>query len=171
MVMVGRDAISGVDAGGNMAASVCLMARDRKTPAIAGHVIAYPCLTDELTAPSYDTYRHSPGTTTESMDSCWSQYLGDRRPTQDAYAVPVKAQDLSNLPPIFIHVAEVDCLADDGVEYARRLKEAGSPATLRIAKRMIHGFLRARFSGPAASAEFDAPCGFLKAVLTGSGAR
>jgi acetyl esterase len=99
------------------------------------------------------------------MDQSWDLYLGNRRPTQEPYAVPVKAKNLSNLPPGYIHVAEVDCLADDGIEYARRLKEAGSPVELRIARRMIHGFLRARHSGPTAAAEFDLPCAFLQKTL------
>ncbi|MFO0995049.1 MAG: alpha/beta hydrolase [Alphaproteobacteria bacterium] len=159
-----RIGLWGDSAGGNMAAASCLLARDRGNPAIAAQVIVYPCLTDELTSPSYETYRHA-SVTTAAMERSWSLYLGDRRPTRDPYAAPVKAKDLSNLPPAFIHVAEVDCLADDGIIYARRLKEAGSPAILRIAKRMIHGFTRARHSGPAAAAEFDAPCTFLKDVL------
>ena len=168
-----RVAVWGDSAGGNMTASCTLMARDRLmardvgAPKIAAYVIVYPCLTDELAAPSYVKYALAP-VTTESMDRYWSLYLGDRRPTREPYAAPVKAENLAGLPPGFIHVAEVDCLADDGVEYARRLQAAGSPAVLRVAPRMIHGFLRARHSGPAAAAEFDLPCEFLKRTLAPS---
>jgi acetyl esterase len=79
--------------------------------------------------------------------------------------VPLKAKNLSNLPPAHVHIAEVDCLADDGRLYTQMLKKAGTPVVFREAKRMIHGFTRARFSGPAAAAEFQAPCDFLKTLL------
>jgi len=154
----------GDSAGGNMVAACCLMARDRKGPKIAAQVLIYPCLTDELTLPAYETYRHSP-VTTAGMDKAWDLYLGKRRPIDDPYAVPLKAKNLSHLPPAHIHVAEVDCLADDGRVYAQRLKKAGTPVVFRVAERMIHGFTRARFSGPAAAAEFQAPCDFLRALL------
>jgi acetyl esterase len=62
-------------------------------------------------------------------------------------------------------MAEIDCLADDSRAYVERLERSGSPATLRVARGMIHGFLRARFSGPRAAAEFDAPCAFLRRIL------
>jgi acetyl esterase/lipase len=71
-------------------------------------------------------------------------------------------QDFTALPPTFVHVAEIDCLADDGRAYAAALQAAGTPAELRVARRMIHGFLRARFTGPTAAAEFRAPCEFLR---------
>ncbi|MCX7354432.1 MAG: alpha/beta hydrolase [Alphaproteobacteria bacterium] len=159
-----RIGLWGDSAGGNMAASCCLMARDRKGPKIAAQVLIYPCLTDELTLPAYETYRDSP-VTTAGMDKAWDLYLGKRRPIDDPYAVPLKAKNLSHLPPAHIHVAEVDCLADDGRLYAQRLKKAGTPVVFRVAERMIHGFTRARFSGPAAAAEFQAPCDFLKTYL------
>jgi len=147
-----------------MAASCCLMARDRKGPKIAAQVLIYPCLTDELTLKAYETYRESP-VTTAGMDKAWDLYLGKRRPIDDPYAVPLKAKNLSHLPPAHIHVAEVDCLADDGRFYAQLLKKAGTPVVFRVAERMIHGFTRARFSGAAAAAEFQAPCDFLKTYL------
>ncbi|MFN0043378.1 MAG: alpha/beta hydrolase [Alphaproteobacteria bacterium] len=165
-----RVALWGDSAGGNMAASCCLMARDRKGPGIAAHVIVYPCLNDDLGAPAYEKYRRAP-LTTASIDRSWDFYLGARRPIADPYAVPVKAKDLSNLPPAFVHVAEIDCLADDGIVYGERLGAAGNRGTLRIARRMIHGFLRARHSGPDAAAEFEVPCEFLKSIFFGAGGR
>ncbi|WP_342639993.1 alpha/beta hydrolase [Rhodoligotrophos ferricapiens] len=159
-------AVWGDSAGGNMAAACCLMARDRGGPAIAAQVLVYPCLTDELTSESYRTYAEAP-VTTASIDRAWSLYLGDRRPTNNPYAAPLKATDLSNLPPAHVHEAQIDCLADDSVQYAERLKAAGNRVVLRRAKDMIHGFVRARFSGPTAEAEFDAPCKFLREIFAG----
>lgn len=159
-----RIALWGDSAGGNMAAACCLMGRDRGGPSIAAQVVVYACLTDELTSGSYVTYADAP-VTTASIDRAWSLYLGDRRPTDEPYASPLKAHDLTNLPPAFIHMAQVDCLADDSSAYAARLEQAGNEVVLRSARRMIHGFMRARFSGERAAAEFEAPCDFLRTTL------
>lgn len=159
-----RLAIWGDSAGGNLTAAVCLMARDRGGPRIAGQALNYATLTDELDAPAFKTFADAP-ITTRSVEEGWELYLGDRRPIQDPYAVPLKAKDLSKMPPAIVGVAEIDCLADDGYDYARRLKEAGNDCELQIAKGMIHGYLRSRFHGPQAAAEFDRPCDFLRARL------
>lgn len=160
-----RLALWGDSAGGNLAAATCLVARDRGGPDIAAQALNYPCLTDELTSDSYRRYAESPGLRTANMDMGWSHYLGDRRPTDDPYAAPLKAEDLSRLPPAHIHYAEIDPLADDAVQYAERLAAAGNEVVSRCARRMIHGFVRARFSGAEAAAEFAHPCGFLRERL------
>lgn len=159
-----RLGVWGDSAGGNMAAAVCIMARDRGGPAILAQALNYSCLTDDLSAPAYSRYAEAP-VTTASIDRAWNFYLGDRRPTSNAYAAPLKAADLTNLPPAHVHLAEIDCLADDSRSYAERLAAAGNHVVLRAAPRMIHGYLRARFSGPAAAAEFAAPCTFLHEIL------
>jgi acetyl esterase len=164
-VDVTRLAVWGDSAGGNLAAALCLMARDRGEPRIVAQAIHYPCLTDDLSSNTYRDYALSPGLTAASMDRNWDLYLGGKRPSHEAYAAPLKAPDLSGLPPAHIHVAEIDPLADDGRDYARRLERAGCSVELRVAERMIHGFLRARFTGSAAAAEFARPCAFLRAAL------
>ena len=155
----------GDSAGGNLAAATCLMARDRGGPRILAQALNYPCLTDELTSDSYRRYAESPGLRTANMDSAWGHYLGDRRPTRDPHAAPLKADDLSGLPPAHIHYAEIDPLADDARHYAEAMTAAGNEVVLRCARRMIHGFLRARFTGAAAAAEFARPCEFLRQGL------
>ena len=162
-----RLALWGDSAGGNLAAATCLMARDRGGPRILAQALNYPCLTDELTSDSYRRHAESPGLHTANMNVGWDHYLCDRRPANDPRAVPLKAEDLSDLPPAHIHYAEIDPLADDAVRYAEGLTAAGNEVVLRCARRMIHGFLRARFTGPAAAAEFARPCAFLRRKLVG----
>ena len=162
---VDRIALIGDSAGGNLTAATCLVARDRGGPAIAGQAMNYPCLTDEFTADSYARYADSPGLKAELIDACWNYYLDGKRPTSEPYAAPLKTPDVSNLPPAHIHYAEYDPLADDGPGYAERLRAAGNHVELRCAERMIHGFMRARFSGPEAAAEFAKPCDFIRWVL------
>jgi acetyl esterase len=83
----------------------------------------------------------------------------------DPYARPVVADDLSGLPPAWIHPAEIDPIRDDARVYASRLALAGTEVHYREAKNMIHGFMRARFTGAAARAEYEAICGFLRERL------
>ena len=161
-----RLGVWGDSAGGCLAAAVCIAARDRDGPPISVQALNYACLTDELTSDSYARYADVPGLSTASMDKYWSWYLGERRPSNDPYAVPLKATDLAGLAPAHIHIAEYDPLADDGREYARKLDEAGVEVQIRCAERMIHGALRARFSGPDAAAEYEAICEFVRRRLS-----
>lgn len=159
----GSIAVAGDSAGGNLTAAVSLAARDRGGPAIAGQLIIYPCLTDDLTEDSYRSHADTPGLTTDAMVSYWDWYLaGSKRPCDDPCAVPLKAKDLAGLPQACVHVAEIDPLFDDGRLYAERLEAAGVPTQFRVAKGMIHGFLRSRLLGPDSAAEFDYLCGFLR---------
>ena len=160
-----RLGVWGDSAGGNLAAVTCLMSRDRGGPPLRAQVLVAACLSDTLDSESCRVHADSPGLTTASMDEYWGKYLGTRRPCHDPLAVPLKAPDLSGLPPALVHVAEIDPLADDGRRYAARLREAGVDARLRVAERMIHGFLRARHLGPASAAEFEIGCAFMRRRL------
>jgi acetyl esterase len=161
-----RVAVCGDSAGGNLAAAVTLAARDRGGPRIAGQMLVYPCLTDVAEDGSYRVHAITPGLTTESMRTYWDWYLaGNGTPSDDPYAVPLKAGDLSGLPPTGVHVAEIDPLFDDGRLYAERMKAAGVPTEYRCARGMIHGFMRSRLLGPESAAEFSAICRFLSRCL------
>lgn len=160
-----RLGVWGDSAGGCLATAVCLAARDRNGPKIAVQALNYPCLDDDVTSDSYVRYADAPGLTKSAMDKYWSWYLGDRRPSADPYAVPARATDLANLPPAHIHIAQFDPLADDGRRYAEALERAGVEVRLRCAQRMIHGALRARFTGADAAAEYEAICAFVREHL------
>ena len=162
----GRIAVCGDSAGGNLSAAVCIAARDRGGPRIAAQGLIYPCLTDVLDGPAYSRYAVTPGLTSASMKTYWEWYLeGTERPSADPLATPLVATDLSNLPPAIIQVAEIDPLADDGRRYADALTAAGVAVRYSRANGMIHGFLRARFSGPDTAAEFGTLCDFLRTHL------
>lgn len=161
-----RIAVCGDSAGGNLAAAVSLAARDRDGPAVAAQALIYPCLTDDLKQASYRVHAETPGLTTASMGSYWNWYLtAGGTPSDDPYAVPLKAKNLFGLPRALVHVAEIDPLFDDGRLYAERLKAAGVATEYRCAKGMIHGFMRARLLGPDSAAEFGAICAFLRRCL------
>lgn len=163
----GRIALAGDSAGGNLAAAACLAARDRGGPAIAAQALIYPATGLDQSHPSYVEHADSPGLTAEGTKKYRDLYLPDDRDTNDPYARPVMAADHSGLPPAWVHSAEIDPIRDDGRVYAAKLAMAGNWVTYREARGMIHGFMRARFTGAAARAEFEAICGFLSRHLGG----
>lgn len=158
-----RVAIWGDSAGGNLTVAVCMMARDRHGPSIVAQAPVYPTLHDRPTYPSHTTYGESVGLTSSHMKDAWNAYTGiDRGEDVPVYAAPLRATDFSRLPPAHVHIAEIDPLADDGREYVRLLLEAGVDAELHVARGMIRGFVRARFCGPDAAAEFESICRSLR---------
>jgi acetyl esterase len=110
-----RLAVAGDSSGGNLAAALCLMARDRGGPAVAFQLLVNPAL--DMTA--YD----APGF--EEMRWFREQYLRDGRDQRHAHASPLWADDLRGLPPAFILVGERDNLRAEGERYVARLREAG----------------------------------------------
>ena len=160
-----RIAVAGDSAGGNFSAALCLAARDRHGPRIVAQALIYPGTGLDDTYPSYIEHAESPGLTTAGTRKYRGLYLSGNLDSTDPYARPVMAEDHSNLPPAWVHPAEIDPIRDDGRVYASKLALAGTWATYREAKGMIHGFMRARFAGPGAKAEFDAICDFLRARL------
>lgn len=159
-----RIAVAGDSAGGNMAAALSLARRDRGGPALRAQAAIYPWVGLPFTYPSYSENADGPGLTLASMFKFREAYIG-AEDTDDPYAYPIKAKSFAGLPPALVHAAEFDPIRDDGRVYAARLAEAGTDVTYREARRMIHGFLRARLAGPGARAEFDIICRFLKEHL------
>ncbi len=132
--------VSGDSAGGNLAAAVALMARDRGGPEIAFQALIYPA-TDLNTFETESYAQNAEGymLTASSMRWFRDHYFTDETQAKEPYASPALAGDHSGLPPAFIAVAEFDPLRDDGVRYAKLLEEAGVPATLKRYDGQIHG--------------------------------
>jgi acetyl esterase len=125
-----RIAITGASAGGNLAAGVTLLARERGGPAICGQVLLVPAVDPTLSSPSIQRNGTGFDLTQESMVAVWDLYLGRDVPRTDPLAGPLHHPDLSGLPPAHVVVAEFDPLHDEGLAYARRLAEAGVPTTV-----------------------------------------
>jgi acetyl esterase len=137
-----RIAVAGDSAGGNLAAVVSLLARDRGGPRIALQVLIYP-ITDYH--PDNDSYRRNGSgffLTSETSDWFWMHYLRDPSEAASPTVSPLRAADFSSLPPAIVLVAEFDPLLDEGLAYADRLERAGSPVERIVCEGQIHGFLR-----------------------------
>ena len=160
-----RLAVCGDSAGGNLAAALALAARDGGGPRLAAQALVYPVLGTDVDNESYRANADAPMLTRVEMIHYLDAYLGEARADPEPYAMPLVADDLGGLPPALVHTAEYDPLRDEGRLYADRLAAAGNDVDYRCAASMIHGFLRARFAGPTARAEFDALCGFLRGRL------
>lgn len=134
-----RLAIAGDSAGGNLAAAVALMARDRGGPAVKFQLLIYPCTDFDLTSRSMVDNGDGYFLTSAAMDWFYGHYLATDEDREHHFAAPIRA-DVAGLPPALVITAEYDPLRDEGNEYARRLQRAGVPTTSTCYAGMIHGF-------------------------------
>jgi len=162
----GRVFIAGDSAGGNLAAVTALRIRDEGGPMLLGQLLIYP-VTDHYDpgTPSMVENAEGYGLTRAGMIWFWDHYLADRRDAGHPHASPLRADDLSGLPPALVVTAEYDPLRDEGEYYARRLREAGVPTALKRWDGMNHGFFFAPGVVDKASAAIDEACDWVKSVL------
>jgi len=135
-----RIAVGGDSSGGNLAAAVSLMARDRGGPGLVFQLLVYPVTHCNYTTSSYQRYADGYLLSRDSMQWYWNHYLQTPTDATNLYAAPLVAKDLSGLPPALVITAECDPLCDEGAAYAQRLQEAGVPTTYSCYGGMIHGF-------------------------------
>lgn len=115
--------VAGEEAGGNIAAAVALMARDRAGPPLAGQVLVAPMLDPCTATPSQ---REAMGHETAcKWSQGWGQYLRNPRDAEHPYAVPARVQRLAGLPPALVLAGEDDPMRDEALAYAARLAQAG----------------------------------------------
>lgn len=135
-----RIAIGGDSAGGNLAAAVALMARDRGGPGLAHQLLVYPVTDFNLETGSYLANAEGYMLTRESMRWFWNHYLSTPEDGADPLASPLRAEDLRGLPPATVFTAEFDPLRDEGEAYGERLRQAGVPVEVTRYDGLIHGF-------------------------------
>lgn len=135
-----RIAVGGDSAGGNLAAVVCLHARDNRGPALAFQLLIYPATDQRGGFPSHQRNGQGYLLTQDSMDFFRACYLPRREDWTDWRASPLLAKDLSRLPPAFVLTAGFDPLVDEGRAYAERLAREGVKVEYREYEGMVHGF-------------------------------
>jgi len=136
-----RLAVGGDSAGGNLAAVVALLARDKGAPAIAVQVLIYPVTDLVGETRSYRDFAEGYLLTREGMRWFIAHYLTAEAEAADWRASPLRAQSLAGLPPALIVTAGFDPLRDEGEAYAERLREAGVRVDSVCYGGMIHGFV------------------------------
>ncbi|MGO4741901.1 alpha/beta hydrolase [Serratia quinivorans] len=150
-----RIAVGGDSAGGNLAAAVALLARDRKGPLIEHQLLLYPALSRAMESASYQEYAQGYFLTREVMAFCWNMYLGTANEQPDPYAEPLHAPRLQQLPPATILSCEYDPLRDEADHYALRLREAGVEVRCERLPGMVHACIHMLGLTPAARMLFE----------------
>lgn len=161
-----RIAIGGDSAGGNLTAALTLRLRDRNDrfrPLL--QLLLYPVLDDNVDRPSYLRNAKAPFLDRAIMIYCLKRYLEEGKHSDNPYALPLKAEDLSNLPDAFVVTCGHDPLMDEGDEYAKRLIQAGVNCEYRHNPSLIHGFLRCIQISAESEKEHRAICQALQRVF------
>ena len=139
--------IGGDSAGGNYTAVVTLMAKERKGPNIKSQLLIYPA-TDALRSiddSPYDSIRENasaPILTSALTKSFWNHYLNNEEDAENKYASPIRADNLSELPPALLITAQYDPLRDEGEAYGARLQANGVDVDMHRYDGLIHGFIQ-----------------------------
>jgi acetyl esterase len=138
-----RLAVVGDGAGGNMAAAVTIMSKQRRRPKILFQVLFYPATAANFETASYQDWRNGPWLTRQDMEWFWNAYLPRAGDRADVLATPLSAtiDQLRGLPDALLITAEVDVLRDEGEAYARKLSEAYVRTTCTRYIGTIHDFV------------------------------
>ncbi|KAL4763087.1 alpha/beta hydrolase [Aspergillus foveolatus] len=132
--------VAGGSAGGNLAAGITLLARDRQAPRIAGQVLMYPWVDDSMASASITQFGDIAPVKKENLATVNDYAFGKNREFADMYTVPARAKSLKGLPPTLIDVGEADVFRDQDVEYATRLWRDGVTTELHVWPGAYHGF-------------------------------
>ncbi|MFB9783152.1 MULTISPECIES: alpha/beta hydrolase [Mycobacteriales] len=159
-----RIAVGGDSAGGNLAAALALMARDRGGPTLQAQLLVYPAVDQDTTRTSWTRWAHTPLLDTADVEWFWKLYGAPSDP-RDVRAFPGNAESFAELPPTLIVLAEVDPTHDSGMEYGRRLHAAGIDTRVISYGGVFHGFFPRTSLSPSAQNAAERAGEHLRATL------
>lgn len=137
-----RIGVGGDSAGGNLAAAVALLARDREHPTLRCQLLIYPMLDATCGAETHSTYAAGYGAGSEDMQHGYREYVPEGVDLQNPLVSPLFAENLTGLPPALIQTAEYDCLREEADQYGERLRTAGVSVINTRYDGAIHGFFQ-----------------------------
>ena len=160
-----RVAVGGDSSGGSFSASLTLMARAEGLP-IDRQVLIYPAtdlsnIVPKRSAEVYTMVGAADDDDGAPKETLLDTYLPDPALVRDELVTPLIARDLSGLPKALFIQAECDALLDDGLMYARRLKDAGVDVEAHVYRGMPHAFILRTYEETFEA--LDAICAFMKA--------
>jgi acetyl esterase len=165
-----RIAVAGDSVGGNMAAALTLMAKERGGVEFVHQVLFYPVTDASFDTDSYRQFAEGYFLRRDAMQWFWDQYSPDHNARREPTASPLRAsvEQLTGLPPALVITAEADVLRDEGEAYANKLRQAGVPVTATRYQGIIHDFvmLNALRSTQAAEAAITQAITTLHTALT-----
>ncbi|HYJ17660.1 MAG TPA: alpha/beta hydrolase [Burkholderiales bacterium] len=133
-------AVGGDSAGANLATVMAILARDAAHPKLVFQLLVYPCVAPEPETASHHKFKEGYILSRNSITWFYRQYLRSKKDVNDFRFAPLLLDDLSSLPQSLIIVAGYDPLRDEGIEYAKKLIEAGNRVQLSNYEGMVHGF-------------------------------
>jgi acetyl esterase len=138
-----RIAVAGDSVGGNMAAALTLMAKERGDVPLAFQLLFYPVTDAAFDTGSYRQFATGYFLRRDAMRWFWDQYTTDPAERAQATASPLRAsvEQLAGLPPALVITAEADVLRDEGEAYAAKLRRAGVPVVATRYAGIIHDFV------------------------------
>jgi acetyl esterase len=165
----GRIFVAGDSAGGNLAAVTALRIRDEGGPKLLGQLLIYP-VTDyyDSDSPSMTENAEGYGLGRAGMIWFWNHYLADPSQGANPHASPLRATNLTDLPPALVVTAQYDPLRDEAERYAERLRQAGVKTDFKRWDGMNHGFFFWPGVVDKAAAAMDEACDWVKSVLRAS---
>ncbi len=162
-----RIAVAGDSAGGNLAAVVALMARDRGGPSIMQQTLVYPVIDYNFETGSYRDNAKGYFLTQYGMRWFWAHYLRSEADGAKPYASPLRAESLAGLPPALVISAEYDPLRDEDAAYAERLRAEGVDVTYTCYDGQVHGFFQTQVLYDDARVAMRQVCETLQAAFEG----
>jgi acetyl esterase/lipase len=156
----------GDSAGGNLAAAVSLMARDKGDFLPFKQILLYPSTYFDHGESSPFPSVHENGTgyilTSERIQNYMDMYVRNEEDKCSPYVAPLLAQDLSHQPKTLIITAEYDPLRDEGEEYGTKLRKFHNDVTIYRMKNALHGFLNLRLKSRSVIKCYEIIHNFLK---------
>ncbi|MFC1414315.1 alpha/beta hydrolase [Streptacidiphilus sp. N1-12] len=139
----GRVAVAGDSVGGNMAAALTLMAKERGDVPLVQQVLFYPVTDANFDTGSYRQFAEGYFLRRDGMQWFWDQYTTDPAQRAEITASPLRAstEQLAGLPAALVITGEADVLRDEGEAYAEKLRQAGVEVTAVRYPGIIHDFV------------------------------
>ena len=164
-----RMAVAGESVGGNMAAALTLMAKERGDVTFVQTSMYYPVTDAAMDTASYEQFAEGYYLTRKAMEWFWDAYTTDPAQRAEITASPNQAtvEQLRGLPPTLLFVDEADVLRDEGEAYAAKLRAAGVAVTTVRYDGVVHDFmlLNAMSEAHATRAAIAQATAFLRAAL------
>jgi acetyl esterase len=160
-----RLAVGGDSAGGNLAAVVAQMAKEKGAPSIAYQMLFFPVTQARANTKSMRDCAEGYFLERATMDWFFNNYLGASADTSDLRISPLLAKDVSGLPPAYVMLAGYDPLHDEGLAYAEKLKAAGVNVTVADYPGLVHDFIFFQAVLPQASEAMKSASAALKGAL------
>lgn len=136
-----RIAIGGDSAGGNLTAVTSLLVRERGEIPVCFQMLIYPVTDARMETGSMAEFPDTPMWNAKQNHKMWELYLPAAEEAGLRHLVsPIEAESLADLPNAYVEVAELDCLRDEGINYAKALEAAGSQVEFHYIERAVHGF-------------------------------